>query len=65
MTCATASKQWVIYDAKDQVFLEFTHEQFKDLLNTTGVKLKDIKIWCAKERKKIWIDGILNSDFFK
>lgn len=65
MNCANANKQWIVYDAKNQVFIELSHEEFKNFLLDRPVKLKDIKIWNREKGKKVWIDGIVNSEYFK
>lgn len=69
MTCINASKQWIIYDAKNQIFQEFTHVEFKDFINNrpefSPIKFKDIKIWDRGKQQKVWIDGIINSEYFK
>ena len=42
MNCANAIKEWVIYDAKLQVFIEYSNEEFKDFVNN---RLKNVKPW--------------------
>lgn len=69
MTCTNDLKEWRIYDAKSQVFLEFTHYEFKEFINTrpefSPIKFKDVEILNTNEGKMVWIDGIINSEYFK
>ena len=69
MTCTNGVRQWVIYDAKSQVFLEFTNEKFKEFINDrpefSPIKFKDIEILNTNLGKMVWIDGIINSKYFK
>lgn len=69
MTCANDLKQWRIYDAKSQVFLEFSNEEFKDFINNrpefSPIKYKDVEILNTNKGKMVWIDGIINSEYFK
>lgn len=69
MTCTNDVKQWVVYDAKSQVFLEFTSEKFKEFVNGRPkfepIKFKDVEILNTNLGKMVWIDGIINSEYFK
>lgn len=69
MNCANEVKEWVIYDAKDKVFLEFSHEEFKEFVITrpefSPIKYKDAEIWDRNKQKKVWIDGLINAEDFK
>ena len=60
MNCASEVKQWIIYDEKNNQFLELTHEEFKNVLLDRPIKLIDKKIKDTKTGKDIWIDGIIN-----
>ena len=69
MTCTNSVKQWIIYDAKSQVFLEFSNKGFKEFVNNRKefepIKFKDIEILNTNLGKMVWIDGIINPDDFK
>ena len=56
MNCANATKEWVIYDAKNQEFLEYSNEEFKDFINNrpefSPIKWKDAEIWDKRRGKK-------------
>ena len=69
MTCANDIKQWRIYDAKSQVFLEFTNAEFKEFINGRKefepIKFKDAEILNTNLGKMVWIDGIINNEYFK
>lgn len=67
MSCTSEKKSraWVIYDAKEQYFIELTSKQFGEMLIDRPVKLMDRKIWNKEKGKLVWIDGILNSSYFK
>lgn len=65
ITCVNnATKEWTIYDARYKTFYYLTHAEFKDLLENKPVKLKGCFI-NANSREKIWIDGLVNSEWFK
>ena len=69
MNCANATKEWVIYDAKSQLFLEFSHADFKKFVNDrpefSPIKFKDAEILNTNTAKMVWIDGIINPEDFK
>lgn len=67
MHCASVKKlkRWVIYDAKDKIFLHLTSDDFRDYITNNPIKLVDRKIFDRVTCKKIWIDGIINSAYFK
>ena len=69
MNCVNDTKEWVIYDAKLRVFTEYSHEEFKDFINNrpefSPIKFKDVEIWDKDKGKKVWIDGLINSEDFK
>ena len=66
MNCATEkATQWVVYDAKTKEFIHLSHKEFGELLEDMPVKLVDKKIWNHNNGTQIYIDGILNSSFFK
>ena len=61
MNCASSElKQWVVYDEKNDQFLEFSHTEFKNLLLDRPIHLTDKKLLDKKTNEYIWIDGILN-----
>ena len=66
---ASENKQWIIYDAKSQVFLEFNHKEFKDFINGRDkfdpIKFKDVEILNTNKGKMVWIDGLINAEHFK
>lgn len=64
MTCAIKQKQWTVYNALSKNILELSHTEFRDLIATNTVKVtgRYIKV---NALEKIWIDGILNSKYFK
>ncbi len=66
---ANGNKEWVIYDAKSQVFLEFTNAKFKEFVNSRKefepIKFKDAEILNTNSAKMVWIDGIINNEYFK
>lgn len=64
MTCAIKTKQWTIYNALSKQFTELSHEEFKDLIKNSAVKIvgRYIKV---NALENIWVDGILNSKYFK
>jgi hypothetical protein len=65
MTCIkNNTKEWTIYDAKMRQFIYLTHEEFKQFLLDRPVKLvgRFIKV---NSRERIWVDGLLNSEWFK
>lgn len=65
MTCASSTvKHWTIYDAKTKQFISLSHKEFKDLILNKPVKLTGRFISVSKN-DKMWIDGILNSTWFK
>lgn len=69
MNCTTETKEWIIYDAKEKVFLEFSNQEFKDFViarpKFSPIKWKDAKIWDRNKQKKVWIDGLINAEDFK
>ena len=64
MNCTNKTKCWTVYDAKLKTFHTLTHEEFKNLLMDRPVKLVG-RFISVNNREKIWIDGILNSEWFK
>ena len=64
MTCASATKHWTIYNAKTRQFISLSHGEFKDLIVNEPVKLTGRFIDVGKN-DKMWIDGLLNSTWFK
>lgn len=69
MTTINDIKVWRIYDAKSQVFLEFTNTEFKKFINDRDefepIKFKDVEILNTNQGKMVWIDGIINDSYFK
>ena len=69
MTTTNDIKEWRIYDAKSQVFLEFTHTEFREFINVrpefSPIKFKDAEILNTNLGKMVWIDGIINNEYFK
>jgi len=64
MNCTNDTKHWTIYDARYKQFHYLSHEEFKDFLINNPVKLvgRYIKV---NNMEKIWIDGLLNTDWLK
>lgn len=63
MTCTKLNvKNWTIYDARNKQFYQLTNEEFKNFLLDKPVKL--IGKYILNSGEKIWIDGVLNSDWF-
>ena len=66
---ASENKQWRIYDAKSQVFLEFSNKEFKEFIDDrpefSPIKFKDAEILNTNLGKMVWIDGIINNEYFK
>jgi len=61
LNCSTNKlKQWIVYDEKSEEFLEFTNEEFKNLLLDRPIQLIDKKLYDKKTGNMIYIDGILN-----
>jgi len=69
MTTTNDIKEWRIYDAKSQTFLEFSHTEFKKFVNNRPkfepIKFKDAEILNTNLGKMVWIDGIINNEHFK
>lgn len=50
MNCATNKlKQWIVYDEKSEEFLEFTNEEFKNILLDRPIQLIDKKLYDKKQ----------------
>ncbi len=64
---STDTQEWTIYNPKNGKIDYITHEEFKNLLDKGGVKLKGgyIAVNVYHNSKKVWIDAIINSDYFK
>ena len=64
MTCASKQKVWTVFDARFKKFMSLDHEEFKNLLLDRPVKIvgRFIKV---NPKETVWIDGILNSEWFK
>ena len=61
MNCVNKVTCWTIYDAKEKRLYSLDHNEFKQVLLDRPVKLVGRFIYINKE--KIWIDGILNSEW--
>ena len=69
MTTTNDIKKWRIYDAKSQTFLEFSNQEFKEFVDNRPefypIKFKDAEILNTNLGKMVWIDGIINNEYFK
>ena len=67
MVCADAKKlkRWVVYDAKEQTFTHLTSDEWKDMIEDRPIKFVDREIFDRITCKQVWVDGIINSSFFK
>ena len=61
MNCINKIKEWTIYDAKGGEVYQLSHEEFRNFLLDRPVKLVGRFIYI--NGIKIWIDGLLNSDW--
>lgn len=63
----TDQKSWTMYNAETQKIWDVTHKEFKDLLDTGGIKLKGEFIIAQVDGHKIriWVDAILKSEYFQ
>jgi hypothetical protein len=61
MNCVNKLTCWTIYDAREKRLYSLDHNEFKQILLDRPVKLVGRFIYIKKE--KIWIDGLLNSDW--
>ena len=64
MTCANAQKCWTVYDAETKQFHSLSHAEFKNLILKSPVKITG-RFLQMNSLEKIWIDAILNSEYFK
>lgn len=66
MTCMAtgALKYWTVYNALSKQFIHLSHEEFKDYIQNKPIKLMG-RYLKVNNLEKIWIDGILNSAYFK
>jgi len=74
MTTQTKTKRWTVYNPKNGSVIQFTNEEFKNLLEDNPVKLKGEYISInmnhpevsrIQHTQKIWVDAIINSEYFK
>jgi len=61
MNCTNKLTCWAIYDAKDRRIYSLDHREFKQILLDRPVKL--IGRFLYINGSKIWIDGLLNSEW--
>ena len=67
MNCASMKEVsiWVVYDAKIKVFKDYSPSELRELMKDTPVKMVDKRLWNPEKGKKVWVDVIINSAFFK
>jgi hypothetical protein len=63
MTCLNETKYWTVYDAKEKKVYSLTHQEFKNILLDRPVKLTGRFVYINND--KVWIDGLLNSDWLE
>ena len=63
MNCTNDIKHWTIYDAKIKQFHHLTHEEFKSFLLDYSVTLEG-KFISVNSMEKVWIDGMINTEWF-
>jgi len=61
--CQCDIKEWAIYDAKGKQLYNLTNDEFKNFLLDRPVNLLGRFIYIRGE--KTWIDGMLNTDWWK
>jgi hypothetical protein len=61
MNCVNKLTCWIIYDAKEKRIYYLDNDEFKQALLDKPIKLMGKYI--LLNREKVWIDGILNSDW--
>lgn len=63
MVCAKKTNYWNVFDARTKKIHYMGNKEFKNLLLDTPHKLVCRKIYV--DQKQVWIDCILNSEFFR